>query len=176
MAVQMEAVGQAVLDAALAEVKRWLRIETQADDAALRDLAASAISHAETFCGLIVMERAGTETLNAGGAWRRLVATPVKAVTHVRGLPVGGAPVALAANDYAIDIDGDGDAYVRVVASQRIEVHFTAGLAPDWSGLPEALRQGIVRLAAHLFSERDSTRPPAIVVALWQPWRRMRLS
>lgn len=56
-----------------------------------------------------------------------------------------------------------------------LEVHLTAGLADDWASLPDALRQGIVRLTAHLFAERDMGEPPAIVAALWRPYRRMRL-
>jgi uncharacterized phiE125 gp8 family phage protein len=52
-------------------------------------------------------------------------------------------------------------------------------MAPDWTGLPEALRQGVVRLAAHFYTHRTAAEdegPPAAVTALWRPWRRMRLS
>jgi len=43
--------------------------------------------------------------------------------------------------------------------------------------LPEPLRQGIVRLAAHLYTVRGEAEapPPACVAALWRPWRRLRL-
>ena len=61
-------------------------------------------------------------------------------------------------------------------SADRVEVDLTAGIAADWTSLPDALRQGIVRLAAHLFVERENGVPaPAIVTALWRPWRRMRL-
>lgn len=63
MTVQMEPVGQAVLELAVAEVKRWLRIETQADDAALHDLAASAIAHAEMLLDLLTHMRVESVTL-----------------------------------------------------------------------------------------------------------------
>ena len=47
------------------------------------------------------------------------------------------------------------------------------------TALPEGLRQGVIRLAAHHYRERDMRRahavPPAAVAALWRPWRRMRL-
>lgn len=39
-------------------------------------------------------------------------------------------------------------------AANGIEVRFTAGHGPDPADVPEALRQGIVRLAAHLFEHR----------------------
>lgn len=48
----------------------------------------------------------------------------------------------------------------------------------DWSALPEALRHGVIRLAAHLYRDGDgaAAAPPAAVAALWRPWRRMRLT
>jgi hypothetical protein len=46
--------------------------------------------------------------------------------------------------------------------------------------LPEGIRQGALRLAAHQYRERDVDAPqpvpPAAVAALWRPWRRMRLA
>jgi uncharacterized phiE125 gp8 family phage protein len=62
----------------------------------------------------------------------------------------------------------------------RVAVRFTAGLAPDWAALPEALRHGVLRLAAHQYRQREgdqqSALPPAAVAALWRPWRRLRLA
>ena len=56
----------------------------------------------------------------------------------------------------------------------------TAGLAADWAGLPDGLRHGVIRLAAHHYRERDAASaaasPPAAVAALWRPWRAMRLA
>jgi hypothetical protein len=51
-------------------------------------------------------------------------------------------------------------------------------LAIDPNGVPEPLRQGILRLITHLFATRDGTggEPPAAVTALWRPYRRMRLA
>lgn len=62
-------------------------------------------------------------------------------------------------------------------SASRIDVRFTAGMAASWSDLPEPLRQGIVRLAAHGHLARDNgdAAPPAMVSALWRPWRRVRL-
>ena len=65
-------------------------------------------------------------------------------------------------------------------AAGRIAVRFVAGLAPGWNGLPESLRHGVIRLAAHQHRMRESSTadpiPPAAVTALWRPWRRMRLA
>ena len=62
----------------------------------------------------------------------------------------------------------------RPGAAGRVRVHYSAGLAAHWDGVPEALRQGIVRLAAFGYSERSAQAAvPAAVTALWRPWRRM---
>jgi len=179
MSVTMTAVGQGIIDAALAETKAWLRIETAGDDAALAALLRSAIGMAEDFCGQMMFVRAGTEVLTASTSWQRMRACPVRSITAARGLSADGTSVALAADAWAMDIGADGDGWVRVIQSGsagRVEVDLTAGIAADWASLPDALRQGILRLAAHLFVERENSVPaPAIVTALWRPWRRMRL-
>lgn len=178
MSATMTTVAQGIVDAALAETKAWLRIETGSDDVTLAALLRSAIGMAEDFCGQMLFVRAGTEVLSADSAWRRLRTCPVRSIIAARALSADGSGVALAADAWAMDISGDGDGWIRTVqpGTGRIEIDLTAGLATDWTGLPDALRHGIVRLAAHLFVERDNAVPaPAIVTALWRPWRRMRL-
>lgn len=179
MTVQMNAIAAGVLDAALVEVKAWLRIEMSADDGSLVNLIRAAFAHAEDFCGQVLLARSGTEILPTRSDWTRMIATPVRSITQVNGLPAEGSSFLLSTGSYAIDIDANGDGWIRVMqpgSAGRIAVQMTAGLANDWPSLPEAIRQGVVRLAAHMFAERDSGVPPAIVTALWQPWRRMRLS
>lgn len=168
--------------AALAEVKAYLRISQEEDDALLAGLIRSAGQTCERFIGRALIVREATETVPIPREWRRLTLTPVAAITGVTGLPEVGEPFALPVEDYAIDIDGQGDGWVRVTdggQAKRVRVAYQAGLGPDWNAVPEPLRQGIVRLVAHLFTHRDAIDdpgPPAAVTALWRPWRRMRLS
>jgi hypothetical protein len=60
----------------------------------------------------------------------------------------------------------------------RIQVSGSAGMADDENDVPEPIRQGVLRLVAHLFTVRDGDggEPPAAVTALWRPYRRMRLA
>ncbi len=179
MTVTMQAVAQQIIDDALVETKAWLRIETAYDDAAIEALIRSAIATAEDFCAQILFARVGTESLPACSNWVRLRACPVRAISAARSIATSGATTALATSAYAIDISADGDGWARVMqpgSDSRIEVDITAGIGDDWASLPDGLRQGIVRLAAHLFAERESDAPPAIVTALWRPWRRMRIA
>lgn len=79
-------------------------------------------------------------------------------------------------------LDGDNEdaliaGFIRT-AMALCEAFTGTALSPDWNAVPEPLRQGIVRLVAHLFSHRDAADagpPPTAVAALWRPYRQMRL-
>jgi uncharacterized phiE125 gp8 family phage protein len=157
----------------LAELKAYLRIETSDEDALLSQLVRTAEALCEAFTGQLLIERSTSETIAADGDWYRLTASPATVVTSVSDVASGTAIA------FEAQIDACGDAWVRVDGGGRAQVMLSAGLATDWNGVPEPLRQGIVRLAAHLYAHRDAANdagPPAAVAALWRPWRRMRLS
>lgn len=162
------------LDSALLdEAKAYLRIEAEEEDPALGAILLAAIAHAEDFLNLMLLRRAVVERIAASTVWRRLGATPVAAITGVGDLPP---------EQYSVDIDGSGDGWVRIagpLAGTTVEVSFSAGLAEDWSSLPETLRLGVLRLAGYLHGHRDGggdPGPPAAIAALLNPWRRFRLS
>jgi uncharacterized phiE125 gp8 family phage protein len=60
----------------------------------------------------------------------------------------------------------------------RVQVSGSAGMADHENGVPEPIRQGVLRLVSHLFTSRDGEggEVPAAVTALWRPYRRMRIS
>ena len=167
---------------AVDELKTYVRIESEEEDPLIVALLSAAIRHGEDFTGQIFLRRAATDRLPVSSAWQRLGVTPVVSITGVTGLPLDGLAFPLPVSAYAIDIDGAGDGWVRVTepgAANRVDVSLIAGVAADWPTLPETLRHGVIRLAAHLHGVRDAADdggPPAIVAALWRPWRRMRLS
>ncbi|WP_022682166.1 head-tail connector protein [Sphingobium bisphenolivorans] len=158
----------------LVELKAWLRIGSDDEDGVLERLLASATGLCEQFIGQWLIVREASETAGADGTWQRLSGRPVVAIL---GVEAQGS--ALAADAYAIDIDAAGDGWVRVRPDVGMAtVRYHAGMAQDAEGLPDAIRQGIVRLAAEHFGARDGqvATPPAVVSALWRPWRRMRLT
>ena len=72
----------------------------------------------------------------------------------------------------------DGAASITVTGASvgtQLRIAYRAGLAADAAGVPEAIRHGILRMVQHLYEARDGSgeAPPAMVAALWQPWRRM---
>jgi|JI10StandDraft_1071094.scaffolds.fasta_scaffold06373_9 uncharacterized phiE125 gp8 family phage protein len=173
MATQIAPMADAPVN--LDEVKGFLRIDDNSEDALLAALVRSASELAEAFTGQKLIARAFIERVAAVSTWTRLSATPVVSIDAVEvagsALPVAG---------YEIDIDASGDGWVRIVApaDRHVSVLCHAGMAADWNGVPEALRLGIIRLVAHLYTHRDRDDVggvPTAVVALWRPWRRMRL-
>jgi uncharacterized phiE125 gp8 family phage protein len=171
MAIEM---GVAVVG--LAECKTYLRLERDDDDALLAGLVRTATSLCEAFIGQWLIQRVAEQRLGCTTDWQRLAAVPVAVVTGV----IDGCET-LPAEAFCSDIDQNGCGFVQLAAPQGLlapVAQFRAGLAVDWNGVPEPLRQGIVRLVGHLYTHRDAADagpPPAAVAAMWRPWRRMRL-
>ena len=177
----MTSISPGALAAPVDELKAYLRIETSGEDALLAGLLRSAAALCEQFVGQWLIAREAEETLSVCAAWQKLAARPVGAILSVTGVPGEGEAFALPAGSYAVDIDRNGDGWVKVGApgaAARIRVRYRAGLAGEINGLPEPIRQGIVRLSAEQYARRDGgdADPPAAVAALWRPYRRMRLS
>lgn len=169
------------LDAAVAEAKAYLRVEGAHEDTLIGRLAGSAAALCEAFVGQWLILREGAETLPVRTGWQRLRATPVGAILSVDALATDGAATPLPGDAYEIDVDAAGTGWVRIRSPgdvRRVSVRFEAGLAAEWTDLPEPLRHGVVRLTAHLYAHRSSESgagPPAAVTALWRPWRRIGL-
>lgn len=165
----------------LAELKAFLRIGHEDEDALLAALIRSAEGACEAFIGRLLITRAMDETLVASASWVRLGMAPVVVIEAASGLAPDGTETPLAVDAFAVDIDAAGEGWIRLfrpIDQKRIRVGYRAGIAAGAAGVPEALRHGIVRLAAHLYTHRDTLEdraPPAAVTALWRPWRRLRL-
>lgn len=165
---------------ALAEARAFLNITRDDDDAVLIGHLRSAAELCEQFIGQALLIRPHRETLAVARDWQQLTASPVTAITGVQGITSAGESFALPSEAYAIELSPDGLGRVRVLhpgSASRVEIRYLAGLAAQWGELPEGLRQGIVRLAAHVHLARDAgdAAPPAMIGALWRPWRRVRL-
>src|SRR5690606_9630510 len=169
--------------AALGELKAWLGITISGDDAALTALLRASLETFEAFTGAMPLAALCEEIMPASTAWQWLASRPVQAVTWVEGIPAEEARFAIPVEDYAVDLSADGGAMFRLMrqgTAGRVAVRFSAGLAADWEALPDGLRHGVLRLAAHHYRQRESDAPPAVtpaaVAALWRPWRRMRVA
>lgn len=170
-----------VTGAPLDELKQWLGISRDAEDAQLAGLLRASLDLCEAFTGQVPLEASCEERLEAGTDWAHLSAGPVRAITAVDGRSRDGQAVALDPAGYEIDIGADGTGRVRNLhaagtAAPVLVVTFVAGLAAQWASLPEALKHGVIRLAAHHYrgrGESEDSGPPASVAALWRPWKRL---
>ena len=165
----------------MSEAQAYVRIETGEEEALLAGLIRTASALCEAFLNQAVIARPFSLDLPASGNWERVPVTPVRSLDTVEQLGGDGTATPLPNDAYAIDIDSSGDGWVRVhqpVTTGRVRVTGTAGMANDENGVPEPIRQGVLRLVAHLFSARDGAGgdPPAAVTALWRPYRRMRMA
>jgi uncharacterized phiE125 gp8 family phage protein len=174
-------VGLAEPIVSMSEAQAYVRIETGEEEALLAGLIRTASGLCEAFINQVVISRQIECELPASGLWERLPVTPVRSITEVATVDVAGVVLPLTSDSYAVDIDFAGDGWVRVTqtpTSGRIRISGKAGIADSENGVPEPIRQGVLRLVAHLFTTRDGEggEPPAAVTALWRPYRRMRLS
>ncbi|UOR16319.1 head-tail connector protein [Qipengyuania aquimaris] len=166
--------------APLAELKSWLSITTNGEDDLLTTLVASALALCERFTGVVPLKSEVRETVLPSLLPQPLQAGPFISLTGAEAFE-GLQRRELSPGEYRIDIASDGTASFslpELIGEPQIEVTYLAGLASEWQEIDEGLRQGIIRHAAHLYRERESTSAaplPASIAALWRPWRRLRL-
>lgn len=182
MAVVEMAAG--ALPVTIDEARAWLRMDSGRDDAVVAALIRAAAGLCEQFTGQMLIARQIVEERPIDAHGMRLIGRPFVGLDSVTGLAADDPDVVLPSDAVELSIDGQRRATLRVLRpgiAGRVRIAYRAGLAPSAGAVPEALRQGILRLAGHLHEARDSERdrsggePPAIVAALWQPWRRMEL-
>jgi uncharacterized phiE125 gp8 family phage protein len=163
---------------AAGEAKAWLRAVHGEDDGAIAALVQAAAELCERFTGRVLLARGVRQTLRARPGWLRLGRNPVRSIAAAEAIALDGTSSTLAPEVYAVDIDANGDGWIRLEAGAagKIRITYQAGLAGAWSDLPQALRHGVTRMAAHLYALRTGTpgdAPPASVTALWRPYRRL---
>lgn len=172
----------ALVPGPLDELKQWLAITTSRDDSSLASMLLAAIEACEAFTGQMPLETMCEEIVPATRGWHSIATTPVQAILSLEQMVEDDGRSTVDPDDYLFDISSDGCGRInllRTFSSSRLAVQFIAGAAGQWDSLPQGLKHGIIRLAAHYYRERnqgDSASPPASVVALWQPWRRMRIA
>lgn len=164
---------------ALNELKDYLRISLPNEDAKLYGLIRASLDICATFIGSPPLMQNFTEEMPIAKGWQNLSKSPVISIESVVGLSANGAAIVLPVDSYAIDINAGAVGRVHIIKAhdaQRIKVIYSAGYSEDWDMLSDQLRSGIIRLAAHIYSNRDlDAQPPLAITALWQPYRRMRL-
>lgn len=164
----------------LNEARGWLRLGATIDDAVVAGLVRAASNICEAFIGQWLVIRVAEEVLPLKNGRIQPGARPVVGIDEVTLLFPDGGEAVLSDVDYRTSIDRDGTAQVTVGdlrGAVSVRVAYRAGIAEGANGIPEAIRQGILRMTQHLHEARDGAgaAPPAVIAALWQPWRRLTL-
>lgn len=166
---------------ALIEAKALLRLETVDEEALLAAQLRTALDLAEDFTGTVWL----TATYREKRALRReiiLHKRPFQQLTALRLLYANGSDVALDPTLQTTQMSDHGEVMLSIAAplldGRDLVITYKAGAYSDWSQLPEGLRMGVLRMAAHLFTWRDdalSIGVPGSVAALWRPFKQLRL-
>jgi hypothetical protein len=96
-------------------------------------------------------------------------------VRSVASISKVGSGEPVAPTSYRCDIDYEGRGLVAgLPRGATFVVCGSAGMALDANGIPEPIRQGILRLAAFMFANRDGQVGdlPKAVTAMWRPYRK----
>lgn len=171
---------------ALTDLKNWLGISRPNEDELLRDLLRSSIVLCEAFTGQAPLSQLIEERLPVRAGRNVLYFRPVIAFDEAELIAQSGIRTAIGPDAFRFSIENDGSACFELLddmVGQAIAVRARIGIAVVWDNVPAPLKQGIIRFAAHQYRDRDRPgsnkapdTPPAIVAALWRPWRVMRLA
>jgi uncharacterized phiE125 gp8 family phage protein len=164
----------AMLAVALQDIKSSLRLDTSADDALLAGWIRAAVGQAEDYLGYPLLTAEFEQYFHNERSALLLDKNPVREV-----LAVVQDTIALLANEYERE---DNKGMTRISIAQygaKISVRYIAGVYAEPNEIPESIRAGISRQVVHLYTHRDApdiAAFPNAVLALWQPYRQMRVN
>ena len=159
----------------LQEVKNYLRITHDYDDATIKSLIGSAIDSAENFLGLSLHERKIEFTCNIVG--KRVFPLKVEPVVGIEEITFYEAKQSrqLAKDEYYFDAEYCTLYLKQALSGEELKVIFITGFAKR--GLPDAIRQGIMLHICAMY-DRDSDSSLTLsteIKNLYYPYKRMRL-
>ena len=167
--------------AALAELKAYLRIEDNGEDALLSALLRAATETVEAMLGLLLFEREVVERGDVRGGVLGLAAEPARSLVGAEAVAIDGTSRTLGAGEAQFRVGRYGEGRLEVSGlpdCQQLLVRYRAGMASDWNWVPEVLRLSVIRAAAHFHSHRDAPDDPGIPPAvrrMLSPWRARRV-
>ena len=173
----------------LDEVKNFLRVDANSDDALITSLITAARLFCEGNTGRSLITRSYSLFLDSWPELRviELPYPPLLSVTQVNVYAVDNSFVTLDPVNYYVDTAGGrivlADSAVRPLPGRianGIEIQFTAGYGVTENDVPALLRQGMLQLIAHLYEHRGDSPDQALrasgAVAIFQPYRLMGIS
>jgi len=170
---------------ALTDLKSWLGISRPNEDDLLMGLILASLEMCEAFIGQAPMSQLVEERLPTEAGRFAVEARPVNSFVAADTVNENGVSSALEADCFEFEVQVSGEAHFSLnksVEGQAISLKVWCGIAPDWDAIPAGIKQGLIRLAAYHYRDRDrlggagkDVAPPSSVTALWRPWRSYRL-
>lgn len=163
----------------LGEAQTFLKIEDERDAARIEALVRTSREACELFLGFALVSRTVRLRSTIMGPRFYLSSGPVQQLEGISAFQ-GVNETLYDPADFPV-LEQNGRAYLEVpglALGLLLQVDYTIGLGPDWNAVPEAIRQGILRLVAHQYEQRSDPHVAALphaVTALWQPYRKLRL-
>lgn len=174
-----------VSGAALAELKSWLGITRPNEDELLTGLLQTSLAMCESFTGQTPLMQLVEERLSISPGQCSIASRPVSSVSKVELEDQIGGRVELTSDQVETEVQSSGSLAVDILKGlegRAVVVSARVGIGDSWDNIPAPLRQGIIRLCAYHYRDRDRpgddskmSSPPVSVSALWRPWQTQRL-
>ncbi len=171
---------------ALSELKSWLGITRPNEDALLADLLQTGLAMCEAFTGQAPLSQLIEERLPVKSGKSALISRPAVSLSNLELVTQNGDRTTIETSQFEVEISSDGCLSITLLQDQQgqsVTATARVGISDDWNSVPAALKQGIIRLCAHYYRDRDrpgepkkTSSPPAIVSALWRPYQSLRLT
>ena len=171
---------------ALSELKSWLGITRPNEDALLANLLHTSLAMCEAFTGQAPLSQLVEERLPTKSGKSTLVSRPAVSLSALELVAQNGDRSVIDTSQFEVEISAEGRLSITLLhdfEGQYVTATARVGMSGDWQGVPSALKQGIIRLCAHYYRDRDrpgdqqkASTPPTIVSALWRPYQSLRLT
>lgn len=161
------------------ELQTYLKLEDDTDGARLSALIRTAREACELFLAQALITRQIRQRTQLMGERFFFAAAPVQSLDALSAF-LGADETVLDPAHYTLMYSA-ARTYIdlpNTAIGRTVQADYTAGLGPDWNAVPEGVRQGILRLAAHQYEHRSDPGVAALphaVTALWQPYRLVRI-
>ncbi len=172
-----------------AEMKVFLRVDHDNDDALIEDLIAAARQLCESATGRSLITRSYSLYLDAWpeAATLTLPHPPLAVVDAIQVYAADNSAAEFSADNYVVDAAGLPGRIALTSApplpgrvANGIEIQFTAGYGAAAADVPVLLRQGMKQAVAHMYENRGDTPASALnasgAAAIFQPYRLAGLS
>ena len=139
----------------------------------------------ESFTGQAPLWQLVEERLPVSQGRCTITSWPVSSISKLELEDQNGERIDLTEDQIDAEIQSDGLLEVdilRHLEGQAVVVTVRVGISESWDAIPAPLKQGVIRLCAYHYRDRDrpgsdskSSSPPVSVSALWRPWQTRRL-